>query len=74
MHCPHGNSYKHYLIILSQVDMAALAINDFIQGIIMLAELQLSLLYSTAKADLCLPLDGLGHISDPAVSSTPGIF
>ncbi len=53
----------------------ATAINDFIQGIIMLfgiAAVIVAVLKS--QGGLMAALDGLGQISDPAVSDTPGIF
>ncbi len=53
----------------------ATAINDFIQGIIMLVGITAviaAVLHS--KGGFLAALDGLGQISDPTVSSTPGIF
>ncbi len=53
----------------------ATAINDFIQGIIMLVGISAviaAVLHS--KGGFLAALDGLGQISDPTVSSTPGIF
>lgn len=53
----------------------ATAINDFIQGIIMLAgiiAIIVAVLHS--KGGFMAALDGLGHVSDPTVSSTPGVF
>ena len=53
----------------------ATAINDFIQGIIMLAGIvAIIIAVLNSKGGFMAALDGLGHISDPAVSSTPGIF
>ena len=53
----------------------ATAINDFIQGIIMLAGIAAIIIaVLNSKGGFMAALDGLGHISDPAVSSTPGIF
>lgn len=53
----------------------ATAINDFIQGIIMLAgiiAIIVAVLHS--KGGFMAALDGLGHVSDSTVSSTPGVF
>ena len=53
----------------------ATAINDFIQGIIMLAGIAAIIIaVLNSKGGFMAALDGLGHINDPAVSSTPGIF
>ena len=53
----------------------ATAINDFIQGIIMLfgiATVIAAVLNS--KGGFMAALDGLAKVSDPAVTDTPGIF
>ncbi len=53
----------------------ATAINDFIQGIIMLVGI-VAVIGAVLKGQggLMEALDGLARISDPAVSDTPGIF
>ena len=53
----------------------ATAINDFIQGIIMLAGI-IAIIVAVlhGKGGFMAALDGLGHVSDPTVSSTPGVF
>ena len=51
------------------------AINDFIQGIIMLAGIIATIVAVLhSKGGFMAALDGLGHVSDPTVSSTPGVF
>ena len=53
----------------------ATAINDFIQGIIMLFGIVAVILaVLNSKGGFLAALDGLAQISDPAVSTTPGIF
>ncbi len=53
----------------------ATAINDFIQGIIMLFGLVAVIAaVILSKGGLTVALDGLARVSDPAVSTTPGIF
>lgn len=53
----------------------ATAINDFIQGIIMLVGIVAVIVaVLNSKGGFMAALDGLGRISDPAVSETPGIF
>ena len=53
----------------------ATAINDFIQGIIMIFGIcAVVLAVLKSQGGFLAALDGLGQISDPAVSSTPGIF
>ena len=53
----------------------ATAINDFVQGIIMLFGI-CAVIAAVLKSQggFLAALDGLGRISDPAVSETPGIF
>jgi len=53
----------------------ATAINDFIQGIIMIVGV-CAVIGAVLKSQggFLAALDGLGRISDPAVSETPGIF
>ncbi len=53
----------------------ATAINDFIQGIIMLFGISIIIAaVLMSKGGLTQALDGLARIEDPGVSSTPGIF
>ena len=53
----------------------ATAINDFIQGIIMLFGISTIILaVLKSKGGFMAALDGLGRITDEAVSSTPGVF
>ena len=53
----------------------ATAINDFIQGIIMLFGLVAVIVaVILSKGGLTAALDGLARVSDPAVATTPGIF
>ena len=53
----------------------ATAINDFIQGIIMLFGLVAVIVaVILSKGGLAAALDGLARVSDPAVTTTPGIF
>ncbi len=53
----------------------ATAINDFIQGIIMLIGISAVVLsVLSSKGGFIASLDGLARISDEAVSSTPGVF
>lgn len=53
----------------------ATAINDFIQGIIMLFGISTIIVaVLKSKGGLMASLDGLARVSDEAVSSTPGIF
>ena len=53
----------------------ATAINDFIQGIIMLFGLVAVIVaVILSKGGLTAALDGLARVSDPAVTTTPGIF
>ncbi len=53
----------------------ATAINDFIQGIIMLFGIVAVILaVLNSKGGFLAALDGLAKISDPEVSATPGIF
>lgn len=53
----------------------ATAINDFIQGIIMLFGITTVIAaVINSKGGLMAALDGLARVSDPAVSDTPGIF
>ena len=53
----------------------ATAINDFIQGIVMLFGI-VAVIYAVfaAKGGIAAALDGLARAQDPAVSATPGIF
>lgn len=53
----------------------ATAINDFIQGIIMIVGI-VAVIAAVLKSQggFLQALDGLGHVSDPTVSETPGIF
>ena len=53
----------------------ATAINDFIQGIIMLFGIA-AVIYAVLKSNggFLQALDALGNVSDPAVSETPGVF
>ncbi len=53
----------------------ATAINDFIQGIIMLGGISTIIVaVIKSKGGLMTALDGLAQVSDPAVSATPGVF
>ena len=53
----------------------ATAINDFIQGIIMLAGIAAIIIaVLNSKGGFMAALDGLGHKSATAVSTTPGNF
>ena len=53
----------------------ATAINDFIQGIVMLFGIVAVIVaVLNSKGGLMASLDGLAQVSDPAVSSTPGVF
>ena len=53
----------------------ATAINDFIQGIIMLFGLcAVIAAVILSKGGLAAALDGLAHVTDPSVSTTPGVF
>ena len=53
----------------------ATAINDFIQGIIMLFGLcAVIVAVILSKGGLTAALDGLARVTDPAVTTTPGIF
>ena len=53
----------------------ATAINDFIQGLIMLFGISAVIVaVISSKGGLMAALDGLGQITDETVSSTPGIF
>ncbi len=53
----------------------ATAINDFIQGVIMLIGISTIIVaVLNSQGGFLAALDGLGQISDPTVSSTPGIF
>ncbi len=53
----------------------ATAINDFIQGIIMIAGIIAVIgAVLNSQGGFLAALDGLGQISDPTVSSTPGVF
>lgn len=53
----------------------ATAINDFIQGIIMLFGIvAIILAVLKSKGGFIAALDGLARINDPSVSATPGIF
>ncbi len=53
----------------------ATAINDFIQGVIMLVGISTIIVaVLNSQGGFLAALDGLGQISDPTVSSTPGIF
>lgn len=53
----------------------ATAINDFIQGLIMIAGI-IAVIASVLKSQggFMAALDGLGRVSDPSVSATPGVF
>ena len=53
----------------------ATAINDFIQGVIMLFGIA-AVIYAVLKSNggFLASLDALGKVSDPAVSETPGVF
>ena len=53
----------------------ATAINDFIQGIIMLFGIT-AVIWAVLKSQggFLAALDGLGKVTDPAVSTTPGVF
>ena len=53
----------------------ATAINDFIQGIIMLFGIA-AVIYAVLKSNggFLQALDALGRVSDPTVSETPGVF
>ncbi|MBP5284513.1 MAG: sodium:solute symporter, partial [Kiritimatiellae bacterium] len=53
----------------------ATAVNDFVQGLIMLVGLVAVIAaVIVSKGGLMAALDGLARVSDPAVSETPGIF
>ena len=53
----------------------ATAINDFIQGIIMLVGICAVIgAVLNSQGGFLAALDGLGRVSDPAVSDTPGVF
>ena len=53
----------------------ATAVNDFIQGLIMLVGLVAVIAAVLAsKGGFTAALDGLARVSDPAVSSSPGVF
>lgn len=53
----------------------ATAINDFIQGIIMLVGIVVIVAaVINSKGGMAAALDGLARVSDPSVSDTPGIF
>ena len=53
----------------------ATAINDFIQGIIMLVGICAVIgAVLNSQGGFLAALDGLGRVSDPAVSHTPGVF
>lgn len=53
----------------------ATAINDFIQGIIMLVGIVVIVAaVINSKGGMTAALDGLARVSDPSVSDTPGIF
>ena len=53
----------------------ATAINDFIQGIVMLVGIVAVIAaVLNSKGGLMEALNGLGQVSDPSVSDTPGIF
>ncbi|MDD7112964.1 MAG: sodium:solute symporter [Lachnospiraceae bacterium] len=53
----------------------ATAINDFIQGIIMLFGISTIILaVLKSKGGFMVAIDGLGRITDETVSSTPGVF
>ncbi len=53
----------------------ATAINDFIQGLIMLVGIVVVIAaVLKVKGGFLMALDGLARISDPAVTDTPGIF
>ena len=53
----------------------ATAINDFIQGIVMLIGIVAVIVaVLESKGGFMAALDGLGQISDPSVSATPGVF
>ena len=53
----------------------AAAINDFIQGIVMLFGIcAVIVAVLMSKGGLMSALDGLARVSDPAVSTTPGVF
>ncbi len=53
----------------------ATAVNDFIQGIIMLFGIvAVVVAVLNQKGGFMAALDGLGQVSDPTVSSTPGVF
>lgn len=53
----------------------ATAINDFIQGIIMLFGISVIIIaVLNSKGGLMAALDGLGRITDETVSTTPGVF
>ncbi len=53
----------------------ATAINDFIQGIIMLVGIVAVIAaVLNSQGGFMAALDGLAQVSDPAVSSTPGVF
>ena len=53
----------------------ATAVNDFIQGLIMLVGL-VAVIFAVlaSKGGFAAALDGLARVSDPAVATTPGIF
>ena len=53
----------------------ATAINDFIQGVIMIFGIcAVVAAVLSSKGGFLAALDGMGRVSDPAVSSTPGVF
>ncbi|MCI6858951.1 MAG: sodium:solute symporter [Eubacterium sp.] len=53
----------------------ATAINDFIQGIVMLVGIVAVIVaVLSSKGGLMAAMDGLAKVSDPTVSTTPGIF
>ena len=53
----------------------ATAINDFIQGIIMLVGIVVIVAaVINSKGGMAAALDGMARVSDPSVSDTPGIF
>ncbi|MCM1148539.1 MAG: sodium:solute symporter [Butyricicoccus sp.] len=53
----------------------ATAINDFIQGIIMIfGIIAVILAVLKSQGGFMAALDGLGRVSDPATSATPGVF
>ena len=78
-----GFSYSACIVVMAVLTAVyviaggylATAINDFIQGIIMLGGLVavISAVLSS-KGGFAASLDGLAHITDPSVTTTPGIF